>query len=467
MTPNTVILFCALFGVLMLAASAGLCYWMLRAERTRADERADELADALLENLSAMKRDLGAQIFAIDARQAQSSSALIDFVTREQRRSSDAVVKFSAEARSDLSGMQLKLGESIRLLQGIMDERFSKLLTVNAEASERMGARVAEELKEIRTEMGASLERVRADNAEKLEAMRETVQEKLEKTLSERLAASFRMVDDKLGLVQTGLGEMRRMAESVTKLQAVLANVKTRGIFGETQLEALLSEILAPGQWASQVQLDPQSGNRVDFAVRMPGRGSSAACWLPIDAKFPLEDWELLQTCEAEADASGAKEARRSLERAVLRQAKSIREKYVMPPATTEFAVMYLPAEGLYAEVLRAPGLFERLQREFRITPAGPVVIAALLNSLLMGFMTLAMEKRSAEVWTVLGQVKTEFMKFADALDMMEKRVDGVKSAIAGVRTRTNVMGRKLRDVEELPGDKKIDTVLPSNESED
>lgn len=464
MTPNTVILFCALFGVLMLAASAGLCYWMLRAERTRADERADELADALLENLSAMKRDLGAQIFAIDARQAQSSSALIDFVTREQRRSSDAVVKFSAEARSDLSGMQLKLGESIRLLQGIMDERFSKLLTVNAEASERMGARVAEELKEIRTEMGASLERVRADNAEKLEAMRETVQEKLEKTLSERLAASFRMVDDKLGLVQTGLGEMRRMAESVTKLQAVLANVKTRGIFGETQLEALLSEILAPGQWASQVQLDPQSGNRVDFAVRMPGRGSSAACWLPIDAKFPLEDWELLQACEAEADASGAKEARRALERAVLRQAKSIREKYVMPPATTEFAVMYLPAEGLYAEVLRAPGLFERLQREFRITPAGPVVIAALLNSLLMGFMTLAMEKRSAEVWKMLAEVKADFAAFAHQFSVVEKKFREAQRSLEEMSAKRDRLDRRMAAIDRLSADADAPTELPNDD---
>ena len=298
--------------------------------------------------------------------------------------------------------------------------------------------------------MDASLEKVRAENAQKLEAMRATVEEKLDRTLSERLSASFRMVDEKLGLVQSGLGEMRRMAQSVSRLQNVLANVKTRGTFGEVRLAAILSEILTPAQYAAQARLDPKSAEAVDFAVRLPGRADDAPCWLPIDSKFPLEDWELLENAEREGNASAAAEARKGLERAVLKQAKSIREKYVRPPVTTEFAVMFLPSEGLYAEVLRTPGLFERLQREFRITPAGPTVIAALLNSLLMGFMTLAMEKRSSEVWKILAEVKTDFAVFSRQFETVEKKFREAQSSLEQMSVKSRRMGARMQAIDAL-----------------
>ena len=302
----------------------------------------------------------------------------------------------------------------------------------------------------MRGTVDASLEKVRAENAQKLEAMRATVEEKLDRTLSERLSASFRMVDEKLGLVQSGLGEMRRMAQSVSRLQNVLANVKTRGTFGEVRLAAILSEILTPAQYAAQARLDPKSAEAVDFAVRLPGRADDAPCWLPIDSKFPLEDWELLENVEREGNASAAAEARKGLERAVLKQAKSIREKYVRPPVTTEFAVMFLPSEGLYAEVLRTPGLFERLQREFRITPAGPTVIAALLNSLLMGFMTLAMEKRSSEVWKILAEVKTDFAVFSRQFETVEKKFREAQSSLEQMSVKSRRMGARMQAIDAL-----------------
>lgn len=240
------------------------------------------------------------------------------------------------------------------------------------------------------------------------------------------------------------------MAQSVSRLQNVLANVKTRGTFGEVRLAAILSEILTPAQYAAQARLDPKSAEAVDFAVRLPGRADDAPCWLPIDSKFPLEDWELLENAEREGNASAAAEARKGLERAVLKQAKSIREKYVRPPVTTEFAVMFLPSEGLYAEVLRTPGLFERLQREFRITPAGPTVIAALLNSLLMGFMTLAMEKRSSEVWKILAEVKTDFAVFSRQFETVEKKFREAQSSLEQMSAKSRRMGARMQAIDAL-----------------
>jgi len=340
--------------------------------------------------------------------------------------------------------------EGIRKDMDAAADIFAKVLQTNAGAQEALGAKLSAALAEVRGTVDASLEKVRAENAQKLEAMRATVEEKLDRTLSERLSASFRMVDEKLGLVQSGLGEMRRMAQSVSRLQNVLANVKTRGTFGEVRLAAILSEILTPAQYAAQARLDPKSAEAVDFAVRLPGRADDAPCWLPIDSKFPLEDWELLENAEREGNASAAAEARKGLERAVLKQAKSIREKYVRPPVTTEFAVMFLPSEGLYAEVLRTPGLFERLQREFRITPAGPTVIAALLNSLLMGFMALAMEKRSSEVWKILAEVKTDFAVFSRQFETVEKKFREAQSSLEQMSVKSRRMGARMQAIDAL-----------------
>ena len=286
--------------------------------------------------------------------------------------------------------------------------------------------------------MDASLEKVRAGNEARLEEMRATVQEKLDRTLSERLTASFRTVDEKLGLVQTGLGEMRTMAESVRDLKGILANVKTRGTFGETQLAAILANILTPAQYGAQVRVVPGSREAVDFAVRMPGASGDGPCWLPMDSKFPVEDYARLLDAESRADAAAAAQARVALERAVLVQAKSIHDKYVRPPYTTEFAVMYLPSEGLYAEVIRIPG----------ITPAGPTVVSALVNSLQMGFVTLALQERSSEVWKVLGEVKGEFLQFAEGFAKVQKKFSEAQSSLDAMKTRQNVMQKKMSSIE-------------------
>ena len=438
---STLLLALIALNALLLIAVAALAIVTLRGWRAREEALAarDEAGDALVEALSAAQRDLAARIAQTDARLTAGINGLVNYVAAEEKRSAASVERFSSAARADLARMNDTLAREFLSLQGMVDARFAKVLETNAGAAEGLGRRLDE-----------ALERVRLENAGKLEAMRATVEEKLDRTLSERLATSFRRVDEKLGLVESGLGEMRRMAQSVTRLQNVLANVKTRGTFGEVQLAAILEEVLSPGQFAAQVRLDPKSAERVDFAIRLPGRSDEAPCWLPVDSKFPLEDWEALEQAEREGDQDAAAAARKALERAILRQAKSIRDKYVRPPVTTEFAVMFLPSEGLYAEVLRIPGLADRLQRELRITPAGPTVVTALLNSLLMGFMTLAMERRSGEVWRILTEVKREFGAFSRQFEVVERKFREAQSSLEQMSVRSRSMGSRMQAIESL-----------------
>ena len=453
MSPSPVLLYALLaFAVLIFAALCALILLVVGEKRRRAVEReeADDFRDALIEGVAGVKRELSAQIGQTDARLTTAVSSLLTYVTAEQKRSGEAMGQWSAAARGELERMNATLAKEFLSLQGMVDARFAKVLETNARAAEGLGARLNAELREVRGTVDAALEKVRAENAQKLEAMRSTVEEKLERTLTDRLSASFRRVDEKLGLVESGLGEMRRMAQSVSRLQNVLANVKTRGTFGEVQLQAILEEVLAPGQFGAQMQLDPASRERVDFAVRLPGRDAGAPCWLPIDSKFPLEDWELLEEALRAGDAAAAADARKGLERAIVKQAKSIREKYVRPPVTTDFAVMFLPSEGLYAEALRIPGLADRLQRELRVTPAGPTVITALLNSLLMGFMTLAMEKRSVEVWRILTEVKTEFGGFTKQFELVEKKFREAQSSLEAMSAKSRRMGERMRTIESM-----------------
>ena len=326
----------------------------------------------------------------------------------------------------------------------------------------QLSSGINQELAGIRSTLNAQLQTLQSNNDAKLEMMRQTVESKLQQTLETRLSESFKQVASHLKDVESGLGEMRAIAGQVGELKRVLTNVKTRGTFGEVQLGAILANII-PNHYEENVATRPNSNDRVEFAIKMPGANDGDFVWLPIDSKFPVEDYQKIEEAREAGDAQEVERHAKAFENRIKSEAKKIHDKYVEVPYTTEFAVMFLPSESLYAECLRRPGMIEELQNNFRVTVAGPTVLSALLNSLQMGFRTLAIQKRSAEVWTVLGQVKSEFMKFADALDAMEKRVDGVKTAIAGVRTRTNVMGRKLRDVEELPGDKKVDTVLPAD----
>ena len=286
----------------------------------------------------------------------------------------------------------------------------------------------------------------------KLEQMRLTVDEKMQDTLEKRLGDSFKLVSERLEQVHKGLGEMQTLASGVGDLKRVLTNVRTRGSWGEVQLESILDQVLTVEQYAKCVAVNPDSHEMVDFAIRLPGRGTGETpVWLPIDAKFPREDYERLLGAQERADAEAARSAGQQLERAVRLQAKSICDKYICSPHTTDFAVMFLPTEGLYAEVIRRPGIVDALQRECRVLVAGPTTFAALLNSLQMGFRTLAIEKRTSEVWQVLGAVKTEFGKFGEVLDKVKRKIDEAGNQIEQTGIRSRAITRKLKAVQTLP----------------
>ena len=307
---------------------------------------------------------------------------------------------------------------------------------------------------EVRVMLETKIKDLQADNGARLEEMRKTVDEKLHATLESRLNASFQQVSERLERVHQGLGEMQQLAMGVGDLKRVLTNVKTRGTWGEVQLEMLLEQVLTPDQYAKNVETIAGSGARVEFALKLPGQTEGGApVWMPIDAKFPKEQYERLLEAADSADAEGVAQAGRELERAVRNEARTIAEKYVSPPLTTDFAILFLPTEGLYAEVMRRPGLADELQRVNRISIAGPSTLTALLNSLQMGFRTLALEKRSSEVWQVLGAVKTEFAKFGDVLAATKLTLERAAKNIESAETRSRVMARKLKTVEALPSE--------------
>jgi len=307
---------------------------------------------------------------------------------------------------------------------------------------------------EVRVTLETKIKDLQADNGARLEEMRKTVDEKLHATLETRLNASFQQVSERLERVHQGLGEMQQLALGVGDLKRVLTNVKTRGTWGEVQLEMLLEQVLTPDQYAKNVETIAGTGARVEFALKLPGQTEGGApVWMPIDAKFPKEQYERLLEAADSADAEGVAAAGRELERAVRVEAKTISEKYVSPPHTTDFAILFLPTEGLYAEVMRRPGLADELQRVNRISIAGPSTLTALLNSLQMGFRTLALEKRSSEVWQVLGAVKTEFAKFGDVLAATKLTLERAAKNIESAETRSRQMARKLKTVEALPSE--------------
>jgi DNA recombination protein RmuC len=312
----------------------------------------------------------------------------------------------------------------------------------------------AQRMSEVRATLEAKIRDLQTDNGTRLEEMRRTVDEKLHATLEHRLGESFKLVSDRLDKVHQGLGEMQQLAIGVGDLKRVLTNVKTRGTWGEVQLEMLLEQVLTPDQYGKNVETIPGSNERVEFAVKLPGQEEGQKpVWMPIDAKFPKEQYERLTEAAELADAEGVLAAGRELERAVRLEARTISEKYLSPPLTTDFAIMFLPTEGLYAEVIRRPGLADELQRVCRICIAGPSTLSALLNSLQMGFRTLALEKRSSDVWQVLGAVKTEFGKFGDVLAATKNSLERAAKNIEQAETRSRQMARKLKSVEALPAE--------------
>jgi DNA recombination protein RmuC len=365
-------------------------------------------------------------------------------------------------------GMGQQAAEATRTQNAQIDAFAQQLVQLRTTLSESLVRQLqdmsesnARRLAEVRTTLDAQLAQLQQSNAAKLDEMRATVDEKLQSTLQARLGESFKQVADRLEQVHKGLGEMQTLAQGVGDLKHLLTNVKTRGMFGEAQLGALLEQVFAPDQYATQVATRPGSRNVVDFAIRLPGRGDDGApCWLPIDAKFPNEDYERLLDAQQRADVEGAEAAARGLEQRIRLEARSMAEKYLEPPYTTDFAILFLPTEGLYAEVLRRPGLMEVLQREHRVTLAGPTTLMAMLNSLQMGFRTLALEKRSSEVWQVLGAVKTEFGKFGDVLARVKNQTQTVLNTLDAAETRSRAMGRALKTVEALPQDQ-VSQLLP------
>jgi DNA recombination protein RmuC len=438
-------------------------------QRELAERLAREQRSELQDSARATRQELASSITLFQ----QTLLAQGGDVARTQNEQFDAF-------RSQLSALQQQVTASLQLAtaqlvqQGqaareAQDSALRRQSDSSAEGLQRFGSTLAEQLKalseanerglaEVRQTVEGRLTALQQGNEAKLDQMRATVDEKLHATLELRLGERFKQVAERLEQVHKGLGEMQVLARDVGSLNRVLTNVKSRGIYGEVQLAGLLEQVLTAEQYAANVETVPGSGARVEFAIRLPGRqakaGGSAGgapLWLPIDAKFPREDYERMLDAQERADAPAVEAAAKALEARLKQEARTIREKYIAAPHTTDFAILFLPTESLYAEALRRPGLVEALQREHRITLAGPTTLLATLTSLQMGFRTLALEQRSAEVWQVLGAVKTEFGKFGDVLARTKKKLDEASNSIDAAGVRTRAMVRTLRDVESLP----------------
>ena len=422
-----------LYAALAVGALVLLLQLVLLQRSGRKDDAFDPYFRSLENGLERVERELREEM----GRGRLEAAAAARGDREEQSQSLDRLAK-------TLSGQLGQLGT----LQGQQLEAFSQQLSRLTQSNEQR-------FDQLRQSVEARLSAIQSDNANKLEEMRKTVDEKLHATLEQRLGDSFKLVSERLELVHKGLGEMQTLAAGVGDLKKVLTNVKTRGTWGEVQLEALLDQVLTAEQYDKNVATRPGSGERVEFAIRLPGQGDGASdnrpVWLPIDAKFPVEDYQRLVEAQDRADPLAVEVAAKALEMRLRDEAKKIRDKYVEPPHTTDFAILYLPTEGLYAEALRRPGLAEALQRDYRVSLAGPTTLAALLNSLQMGFRTLAIEKRSSEVWAVLGAVKTEFGKFGEALESTRKKLEQATKSIESAGVRTRQIERKLKGVEALP----------------
>src|SRR5215813_13145674 len=411
--------------VIVLGVPLVLVLLRLRALGQSASDGAD--LRVRLETLAAQNERLERELRA-DLAQARGESSQQASVARGE---------LAANITHFTQALQTQLATSA----GVQNERLATLTQSNDQRLEAVRASVEQRLEALRT-----------DNAQKLEQMRSTVDERLQSTLEQRLGESFKLVSDRLDQVHQGLGEMQSLAAGVGDLKRVLVNVKSRGGWGEVQLGALLEEMLAPGQYAKNVATRPGENERVEYAIRFPGRGEDGVpCWLPIDAKFPLEDYQRLQDAIERADIVAVESSRKALEEFFKTEAKKIRDKYVEPPHTTDFAILFIPTEGLYAEALARPGLADSLQRDCRVMIAGPTNLMAFLNSLQLGFRTLAIEQRSTEVWRVLGAVKTEFSKFGEILARTRERLDAVGRTLDEAGRKSTTIVRKLRDVEALP----------------
>ncbi|MBI2305711.1 MAG: DNA recombination protein RmuC [Rhodocyclales bacterium] len=416
------------------------------------------LAVVAVLQLMALARSRGASGEALDALLDARFRAVEAVLERQTRELREELSRLRADAAETARGDRAEQAASLDRLGQLLTGQVGQLGTLQGQQFEAFGQHLARltqsfdaRVEQLRQTVETRLAAIQGDNAAKLEEMRKTVDEKLHATLEQRLGESFKLVSDRLEQVHRGLGEMQTLAAGVGDLKKVLSNVKTRGTWGEVQLAALLEQVLTAEQYAENVATRPRSNDRVEFAIRLPGKEDGEPVWLPIDAKFPIEDYQKLLEAQERADPAAVEVAARALETRLKNEAKTIREKYIEPPHTTDFAILYLPIEGLYAEALRRPGLAETLQREYRVSIAGPTTLAAMLNSLQMGFRTLAIEQRSSEVWAVLGAVKSEFGKFGEALSHTKKKLQEASNSIDKAEVRTRAVTKKLKAVEALP----------------
>ncbi|WP_442968793.1 DNA recombination protein RmuC [Ramlibacter sp.] len=430
-----------------LAATAGLLALVLLAVLLARKPPTDGLRTELLAAGERLERELRREI-------SESTRGVRQETTQTLATFQRALLEQASQATRTQNSQIDAFAQQLTLLQKTLADTLGTQLQGLSESNARR-------LAEVRGTLEEQLAILQQTNAARLDEMRRTVDEKLQATLEARLGESFRQVAERLEQVHKGLGEMQSLAQGVGDLQRVLANVKARGVFGEVQLEALLEQVLTPEQYARQVETRPHSRQRVDFAVRLPGRvGEGVPVWLPIDAKFPREDYERLLEAADRADAAGVDSAGRALELRIRQEARSICECYLCPPHTTDFAILFLPVESLYAEVLRRPGLMDQLQRDYRVTLAGPTTLLALLNSLHMGFRTLALERQASEVWKVLGAVKTEFERYGTWVDRIREQVRKAAETLDDAQVRTRQMRRALKTVEALP-EEQVQAVLP------
>jgi DNA recombination protein RmuC len=364
----------------------------------------------------------------------------------------DVVTNSAKENRIELSNslksFEEKFSINVKDFNELQKQKFDNLINKQDDLTLKTEAKL-EKLREV---IEQKLKSIQEDNNIKLEKMRETVDEKLHKTLETRLGESFKIVSERLELVQKGLGEMQTLATGVGDLKKVLSNVKTKGVLGEYQLENILEQLMTPEQYSKNVKTKKQSNDMVEFAIKLPSKDdSNKILWLPIDAKFPSEDYELLMNAYDTGDTVSIEKGKKALEQKIKSFAKDIKGKYIDPPNTTDFAIMFLPFEGLYAEILRIPGIFETIQKDYKITIAGPTTISAFLSSLQMGFRSLAVEKRTSEIWDILGAVRTEFGKFGEVLEKTKTKLEQASKEIENAGVRSRAIEKKLKNVQELP----------------
>ena len=420
-----------------------LLSWLLLQPRSRKDaERLErELRSEVQDSARGTRQELAGHLSLFQQTLLTQSGD----VARTQNEQIDSF-------RTQLAAMQQQVGDALHAATRSLAAQSQAARDAQDAGLKRLSDSLGAQLQALSAANERRLAALQEGNEKKLEQMRATVDEKLHATLEQRLGESFKQVADRLEQVHKGLGEMQTLATGVGDLKRVLTNVKSRGGWGEVQLATLLAEMLSPAQYAQNVATRPGRAERVEFAIRFPGRSEDGApCWLPIDAKFPLEDYQRLQEAIERADAAAVEASRKALDVFFRDEAKKIRDKYVEPPHTTDFAILFVPTEGLYAEAVSRPGLADALQRDYRVMLAGPMNLAAMLNSLQLGFRTLAIEQRSTEVWRVLGAVKTEFGKFGDILAKTKEKLDQVGRTLDDAGRKSTTIARKLRDVEALP----------------